>query len=113
MCIRDRGRPGAVASAFDKLSGVLRLLMGHGQQEGRCDMVLSDFARELTDRDSLAFFATVEGTRGVAPILEQLKKSGAKTCLLYTSLHGFSQFTRYMPDLESGMDVTAVKNCSS
>ena len=33
-------------------------------------MVLSDFARELNDRDSLAFFATVEGTRGVAPILE-------------------------------------------
>ena len=58
------------------------LLMGHGQQEGRCDMVLSDFARELNDRDSLAFFATVEGTRGVAPILEQLKKSGAKTVWL-------------------------------
>lgn len=45
-------------------------------------MVLSDFARELNDRDSLAFFATVEGTRGVAPILEQLKKSGAKTVWL-------------------------------
>lgn len=58
------------------------LLMGHGQQEGRCDMVLSDFARELNDRDNLAFFATVEGTRGVAPILEQLKKSGAKTVWL-------------------------------
>ena len=56
--------------------------MGHGQQEGRCDMVLSDFARELNDRDSLAFFATVEGTRGVAPMLEQLKKSGAKTVWL-------------------------------
>ncbi|WMX38114.1 sirohydrochlorin cobaltochelatase [Akkermansia sp. EB-AMDK43] len=61
------------------------LLMGHGQQEGRCDMVLSDFARELNDRDSLAFFATVEGTRGVAPILEQLKKSGAKTVWLAPS----------------------------
>lgn len=58
------------------------LLMGHGQQEGRCDMVLSDFARELNNRDNLAFFATVEGTRGVAPILEQLKKSGAKTVWL-------------------------------
>lgn len=58
------------------------LLMGHGQQEGRCDMVLSDFARELNDRDHLAFFATVEGTRGVSPILEQLKKSGVKTVWL-------------------------------
>lgn len=58
------------------------LLMGHGQQEGRCDMVLSDFARELNDRDGLAFFATVEGTREFAPILHQLKKSGVKTVWL-------------------------------
>lgn len=58
------------------------LLMGHGQQEGRCDMVLSDFSRELNKRDNLAFFATVEGTREFDDVLHHLRKSGVKTVWL-------------------------------
>lgn len=55
--------------------------LGHGQQEGRCDMVLSDFARELNDRDACVFRHRGRNA-GDGPLLEQLKKSGAKTVWL-------------------------------
>ncbi|MEG0428167.1 MAG: sirohydrochlorin cobaltochelatase [Akkermansia sp.] len=58
------------------------LLMGHGQKQGRGDLILADFAHTLAQHDPFAFFATLEGSKKIDNILTQLKESQIKTVWL-------------------------------
>jgi sirohydrochlorin cobaltochelatase len=61
------------------------VLMGHGQKEGRADLVFAAVQTELHRKDPKAFLATVEGTTGFDSILAELKKlqkQGLKTVWL-------------------------------
>ncbi|MEG1507351.1 MAG: sirohydrochlorin cobaltochelatase [Akkermansia sp.] len=54
------------------------LLMGHGQSEGRSDLVFTAVQGELKKQDSKAFLATVEGTYSFKEALAELKTLQAK-----------------------------------
>lgn len=61
------------------------LLMGHGQGEGRADLVFCAVQGELSRQDPKAFLATVEGTRRFEEVLSELKalqEKGLKTVWL-------------------------------
>lgn len=61
------------------------LLMGHGQSQGRADLVFSAVQTELHKKDPKAFLATVEGSyrfEEALPELLELKKKGLKTIWL-------------------------------
>lgn len=58
------------------------LYMGHGQKDGRADLVLDSLKQALNKQDPLAFFATVEGSHSFESIVDQLKKNKVKTVWL-------------------------------
>lgn len=77
----------AVLSDFpsDRKPDEAILLMGHGQSEGRADLILSAVQAELNKQDPNAFLATVEGTYGFKEALAELKalqKKGLTTVWL-------------------------------
>ena len=61
------------------------LMMGHGQSEGRADLIFTAVQSGLHQQDSKAFLATVEGSFGFDEALSELKalqKKGLKTVWL-------------------------------
>lgn len=61
------------------------LMMGHGQSEGRADLVFTAVQGELNKQDPKAFLATVEGSYSFEEALAELKalqKKGLKTVWL-------------------------------
>ena len=54
------------------------VFMGHGQEHGRGEMILQSLASGLSERDPLAFFATVEGAISFDGVREALQSKGIK-----------------------------------
>ncbi len=66
---------GSVLRALDgrRSPGDALVLMGHGQEHGRADLVLEGTRAAFQSADPLAFIATVEGARGFEELLAELR----------------------------------------
>lgn len=64
--------------ARQRQKGEALVLMGHGQEHGRADLIFEGMRSVLKARDPLAFLATVEGSRTFEEMAELLGKSPAK-----------------------------------
>lgn len=63
----------AMASAFRKEGDVL-VLMGHGQKDGRADLVFEGARAIFRKDDPLVYMATVEGSRDFPQMLAEMEK---------------------------------------
>ncbi len=62
----------------ERKPGEAVVFMGHGQSEGRADLVFSAVRDEFSRRDPLIYLATVEGSHSFDVVLDELKKKGVK-----------------------------------
>lgn len=61
------------ATAARRKNGEALVLMGHGQEHGRADLVFEGVRAILAEADPLAFMATVEGSRDVEDLVRDLR----------------------------------------
>lgn len=65
-----------------RADGAALVLMGHGQEHGRGDLVFEGVRSVLQSKDQNVFLATVEGARTLDELLAELAGAGAKKAVL-------------------------------